>query len=363
MKIGYTLPVFAIASAKAALLHLLGENHKEVSLNLLESGQGVIPIASLIPIDFNTCIAITISDPGDNLDLTMGMEVWAWVQMNKTDNQQPNLLLEGGEGIGKTIEGEPAIYQLPHRLAKVNLLPLVPDDRSVKVKFILPQGREIAKRTSNQAFGILEGLSLLGTTAIAQPLSVEEKLEEFRSDLQTKASSNAELIFYIGANSGQVAINLGYKETQLVQTANWIGAMLVEAALLGVKSIVLVGYHGKLIKLAGGIFNTSSHITDARIDILVRCAVRNKLPVDVIYQIEQQPTAEAVHNYLKLMGFDQIIFQDLTDRITQKAQAYIYKYTEKTVKINTILCDRLGNLVIQAWSQFILLERDQATQI
>ncbi len=346
MKTGYTLPVFAIASAKAALLFLLGKNHKEVSLNLLEAGEGIIPIVSLIPIDLNTCIAITISDPGDNLDLTMGIEVWAWVQMNKTDNQQSKLILEGGEGIGKTIEGKPAIYQLTHRLSEVNLVPLIPPDRSVKVKFILPQGREIAKRTSNQAFGILEGLSLLGTTAIAQPLSVEEKLEEFRSDLQNKAPSNSEIIFYIGANSRQVAINLGYKETQLVQTANWIGAMLVEAALLEVKSIVLIGYHGKLIKLAGGIFNTSSHITDARIDILVRCAVRNKLPIDIICEIEQLPTAEAVHNYLKSVSFDQIIFQDLTDRITEKAQAYIYKYTEKKVKINTILCDRLGNLVV-----------------
>lgn len=347
MKTGYTLPVFAIASAKAALLYLLGENSSIVSLDLLESGVSNIPVISIIPIDFYTCIAITISDPGDNLDLTKGIEVWAWVKINDIDDTQTQLKLEGGEGIGRAIDGEPAIYKLTHRLAQANLMPLIPPGRSVTVKFILPRGRELAKRTSNQAFGILEGLSLLGTSAIAHPLSVEEKLDEFRSELKIKAQYKSEIIFYIGANSRQVAINLGYEENQLVQTANWIGVMLIEAALLGVKSIVLIGYQGKLLKLAGGIFNTSSHITDARIDILVRSAVRNKLPLDIIDQIEQLPTAEAVHSYLKSFNYDQIIFQDLADRVNQRAQAYIYKYTEKTVKINTIFCDRLGNLVLK----------------
>lgn len=346
MKTGYTLPVFAIASAKAALLYLLDKHYNFVSLNLLESGSGNIPISQVVPIDDNACLAMSISDPGDNLDLTAGMGVWAWVQILETPDRCPKYILEGGAGIGRTVTGESAIYQLTYDLAAANLLPLIPEYRSVTIRFILPQGREIAKRTSNQAFGILEGLSLLGTTAIAQPLSVEEKLAELRADLQTKAKCNEEIGFYIGANSRRVATNLGYLDSQLVQAANWIGVMLVEAALLGVKSIVLIGYHGKLLKLAGGIFNTSSHVADGRIDILVRSAVRNKLPMTLIHEIEQLPTAEAVHNYLKLQQFDQLIFQDLTDRITQKSLDYIYKYTEKLIAIKTILCDRMGNLVL-----------------
>ncbi len=347
MRTGYTLPVFAIASAKSALLFLLGKNSDTVALDLLESGITDIPISKIVPIDENTCIGITISDPGDNLDLTAGIEVWAWVQIISNSNFPSKLSLEGGEGIGKNRKGEPAIYHLAHQLAQVNLLPLIPNDRSVIVRFILPEGRRLATRTSNQAFGILEGLSLLGTTAIAHPLSVEEKLEEFRSDLRSKARTNEEIVFYIGANSYQLAQRLNYSDRQLVQIANWIGVMLVEAALLGIKSIVLLGYHGKLLKLAGGIFNTSSHMTDARIDILVRSAVRNKLPLDLIYEIEQQSTAEAVHNLLKLNKYDQIIYQDLTDRINERAKAYIYKYTEKNVEVKTILCDRLSNLVLE----------------
>ena len=349
MKSGYVLPVFAIAAAKAAILTLRQEIATSVQLNLLESGTGEIAIAQSAIIDKNTALAIAISDPGDNLDLTSGTPVWAWVQLEELSTgiePQQRLILEAGEGLGRTASGEPAIYKLAHNLAEVNLLPLLQPNFTAKVRFILPEGRSLARRTSNAAFGILEGLSLLGTSAISKPLSVEEKLEEFRVDLRAKAATSHEIAFYIGANGYQVAQNLGFQSGQLVQTANWIGAMLVEAALLGITSITLVGYHGKLLKLAGGIFNTSSHLADARIDILVRAAVHENLPIEIIQAIERSPTAEAVHKLLVEHNCDRQIFQYLTEQITQRAIAYIQKYTDIKVDIRTVLCDRLGQLVL-----------------
>jgi len=52
---------------------------------------------------------------------------------------------------------------------------------------------------------------------------------------------------------------------QLLKTANWLGPLLVEAGIQGVKAILLFGYHGKLIKLAGGIFHTHHHLADGRL--------------------------------------------------------------------------------------------------
>ncbi len=345
MKCGYTLPVFAIAAAKAAILALLKTNSTSVSLDLLESGIGEIAIAQSAVIDEYTAMAIAISDPGDNLDLTVGTPIWAWVRLEPSTGTE-RLILEAGEGLGRTANGEPAIYQLAKNLAEVNLLPLLESDVIARIRFILPEGRSLAKRTSNAAFGILEGLSLLGTSAISKPLSVEDKLEEFRADLRIKAATSHHIAFYIGANGYQVAQNLGFPASQLVQTANWIGAMLVEAALLGVTSITLVGYHGKLLKLAGGIFNTSSHLADARIDILVRAAVHQHLPIALIQQIERSPTAESVHKLLVEHDCDRLIFQYLTEQITQRATAYVLKYADIKIIIKTILCDRLGQLVL-----------------
>lgn len=376
MKSGYTLPVFAIAAAKAAIITLqnlqtsqIPESITSVEMDLLEAGHGHIPIAQVAIIDDQinqqTALAIALSDPGDNLDLTAGMSIWAWVSLEAhglaNEILPPNsisiserLILEGGEGLGKSVDGKPAIYQLAQNLAQANLLPLLlpellsPESpyQLARVRFILPEGRALAKRTSNAAFGILEGLSLLGTSAISQPLSVEDKLEEFRTDLRDKATATQAIAFYIGANGYQVAQGLGFSDRQLVQTANWIGAMLIEAALLGIKEITLIGYHGKLLKLAGGIFNTSSHLADARIDILVRAAVHQNLPMELIQQIERSPTAEVVHNLLVANNSDQPVFAHITEQINQRAIAYIQKYSDRQVAVKTILCDRLGKLVL-----------------
>lgn len=346
MKSGYTLPIFAIAAAKAAILAIQRQSAKVVKLDLLESGIGEIDISQSAIIDENTALAIAISEPGDNLDLTAGTPVWAWVRLERDDLSDEQIILEAGEGLGRTASGEPAIYKLARHLATVNLLPLLSEEITARIRFILPEGRALAKRTSNEAFGILEGLSLLGTSAISKPLSVEDKLEEFRQDLRTKAANSHEIAFYIGANGYQVARNLGFQDSQLVQTANWVGAMLVEAALLGVTSLTLVGYHGKLLKLAGGIFNTSSHLADARVDILVRAAVHEHLPVELIQSIENSETAEAIHKLLVTHNCDRKIFQYLANQITQRAIAYVQKYSDRKIEIKTILCDRLGQLVV-----------------
>ncbi|MEE3719489.1 cobalt-precorrin-5B (C(1))-methyltransferase CbiD [Tumidithrix elongata RA019] len=342
---GYTLPVFAVAAAKAALVKLLAiaDRIPTVNLDLGDRGEVEIAIAQVAAIDPSSALGITISDPGDNLDLTAGTPIWAWVHLQAWQGEA--LRLEAGEGVGHTETGEPAIYRFARQLADVNLLPLIPPERTLTVRFIFPEGRSLAQRTSNQAFGILEGLALLGTSGISQPLSAEEKLEDFRADLREKTKEHQHLAFYIGANGHQVALNLGFSERQLVQTANWVGVMLVEAALLGVHKITLVGYHGKLLKLAGGIFNTSSHLADGRMEILTAAAVAADLPIEIIKQIQRSPTAEAVHKLLIAMECEQPVFRYLTERINQRAIAYVKKYAEREIEIETILCDRLGQVI------------------
>jgi cobalt-precorrin-5B (C1)-methyltransferase len=157
---GYTLPVFAVAAAKAALLHLLENDNarQSVALNLLPE-TAEIAIVQVAVLNAENALAITVSDPGDNLDLTRHTPVWAWVTVSK--RQSEALVLHAGEGLGRTALGEPAIYSYARRLFEANLLSLIPVEQTVAVTIILPEGRQLAKRTSNEAFGILEGLSLL----------------------------------------------------------------------------------------------------------------------------------------------------------------------------------------------------------
>lgn len=342
---GYTLPVFAVASAKAALLHLQDrsrETWQSVTLNLMP-GEAIIPIQQVARLEANSALAITLSDPGDNLDLTRNTPIWAWVKLQ--ERQQEPLILEGGEGIGKTASGDAAIYRYARRLFAENLLPLVPDDRTLRVSIVLPEGRQLARRTSNEAFGIVDGLSLLGTSGISQPLSAEEHLTELRQILQEKVRDRSHLVFCIGSHGMQVSKQLGIAEEAIVQTGNWIGALLVEAGLRGAKSVLLLGYQGKLIKLAGGIFNTSSHLADAKLEILSAAVVKVRGSLSAVESVLAAPTAEAAYQKLLELDLADAVFSELASTISQKASAYVRKYANVSIELGTILFDRPGNII------------------
>ncbi|HEY9661733.1 MAG TPA: cobalt-precorrin-5B (C(1))-methyltransferase CbiD, partial [Allocoleopsis sp.] len=241
---GYTLPVFACASAVAALRHLQGESFKTVPIDLIDPAETVeIAIEQVARLSPTSALAISRSDPGDNLDLTRHTPVWAWVE--RLENQSSPIVIQGGEGIGKqeNAEHQSAIYSYAKRLIKANLQRWLWPNEQIRVTIILPEGVALAKRTSNEAFGIVEGLSLLGTSGIAQPLTAPGQLEHYRQELQQRRAYYDALVFCIGENGLDLAQRMGINPDRLLKTANWLGSMLVEAGLQGVESILLFGYH------------------------------------------------------------------------------------------------------------------------
>ena len=361
---GHTLPVFAVAAAKAALLHLCphlcphlnesisnkpaSRNPRSVFLNLLDdSGTADIPIQQVAGIGENRALGITLSDPGDNLDLTRNTPIWAQVEMQERSPDGLNaLILEGGEGLGRSIfSGEPAIYQYAKRLFAANLEPLLGPEQALKITIILPEGRILADRTSNAAFGIVEGLSLLGTSGISKPLSAEQHFVEYQQILRDKAARSPNLTFCIGSNGLRVADRLGIDAGTIVQTGNWVGALLVEAGLQGVTSVHLLGYQGKLIKLAGGIFNTSSHLADAKLEIISAAVIQSGGDLALATRVLTSQTADEAYQYLVSVGFAQPVFDRLSQLIAQKADRYVKKYADAPLKVTVTLFDRQGQII------------------
>ena len=366
---GYTLPVFAVAAAKAALIHLLihhgkGEQlanvrllddpqEKQVSVDLVP-GEAAIAIQQVASLNSTTALGICLSDPGDNLDLTRNTPIWSWVNLEETGaDSKNNLILEAGEGIGRTATGEPAFYAYARKLFDINVRPLIPAQYQARVRVILPEGRQLAQRTSNEAFGILEGLALVGTSGISQPHSSTDQLAEYRDSLQKAVQTTPHLVFCIGHNGQHTARRLGIGAQQIVQTGNWLGPMLAEAGLRGAESVLLLGYHGKLVKLAGGIFNTSSHVADGKLPILAAAVAQVEEtpettdPLAVIRAVLAAPTAAAAHELLVEAGLAASVFGLLAKQISDRAQAYIQKYANVRVEVGTVLCDRKGNIIGQ----------------
>ncbi|MGL6140518.1 MAG: cobalt-precorrin-5B (C(1))-methyltransferase CbiD [Planktothrix sp.] len=372
---GYTLPVFACAAAVAALEYLKSRNQsiEQVSIDLIEPTQTVnIPIEQIAILTDNSALAITRSDPGDNLDLTRNTPIWAMVEWwdsssmelaGHGDQLSEAIFIKGGEGIGydqKT--GKTAIYSYAKTLLLANIEKILPQNKSILITFILPQGKQLATRTSNAAFGIVEGLSLLGTTGISQPLTVPEQLEQYKIQLQEKAKKFDSLVFCIGENGLDLAAKMGISPQQMIKTANWLGPMLVCAALAEVKSILLFGYHGKLIKLAGGIFHTHHHIADGRLEILTAHCANLGLPTFDLQRVFNCSTAEDALQYLRELdaitngNWVSRVYQEIATTIDQRSQTYIYTQSEKNVKVGSIMFDRQRKIIIKSENADIILE-------
>jgi cobalt-precorrin-5B (C1)-methyltransferase len=356
---GYTLPVFACAGAVAAL-HWL--RHRQPLLvgvvDLITPTQiAEIPIERVAGLSENMALAITRSDPGDNLDLTKNTPVWTMVSWGGVGDEQ--VTIQVGEGIGKQVNADnnPAIYGYAQRLLQENLSRLLAASEKITVTIILPEGRSLAKRTSNAAFGVVEGLSLLGTSGISQPLSTPEQLNTFRTELQQKASQFTSLVFCIGENGLDLAPKIGINPEKLVKTANWLGPMLVEAELLGVKEILLFGYHGKLMKLAGGIFHTHHHLADGRREVLTtHCALAglDKQDMEIVFH---SPTAEAALKHLRALdsatGSDWVnqVYSAIAETIDSRCQEYLHSHSNRetlTTVCGSILFDRDRKIIVKS---------------
>ena len=118
MPTGYTLPVFACASAIAALEHLQQQpSSRQVTVNLIRPDRSVkIEIEQVAKIAENCAIAITRSDPGDHLDITRNTPIWAKVSFAAEADSQISIV--GGEGIGKqrSQQDRAAIYSYAQEL-------------------------------------------------------------------------------------------------------------------------------------------------------------------------------------------------------------------------------------------------------
>ncbi len=368
---GYTLPVFACAAALAALGCLRQKKPENaVSVDLIEPDQTVeIPIEQVARIGERMALAITRSDPGDNLDLTRNTPIWALVELIEgkgriAQSLVPQIEIRGGEGIGRQLDnqGKAAIYSYAQKLLRENLKPYLEPEEKIQVTIILPEGRRLAERTSNAAFGVVEGLSLLGTTGIAQPLSAPSQLKAYREELADRGKFDC-LAFCVGENGLDLARRLGINPQQIIKTANWIGPLLVEAGFQQVREILLFGYHGKLIKLAGGIFHTHHHLADGRLEILTAHCAQLGLPGLKLRQVFASATTEAALKLLRELdasdGSNWVnqIYKAIAATIDRRSQDYIRKHTEGEVRVGSVLFDRDRAIIVKSENGAALLSK------
>lgn len=375
---GYTLPVWVAAAARAALGSLLGEPvAPAVALELLEPpGVGAVPVETAALLGDGWALGQARCDPGEGLDLTRGLVVWVLMRWREAvpapaalePSLQDWLLIEAGEGVGiHAASGDACLSDYARRLLAANLRPLVPSGQGLQLRVVLPAGRALAERTSNAAFGVVEGLALIGTRAAVQAGASPDQLEATLAALRQRVGEpgfRGDLVLVIGENGLDLAPRLGLPHQLLLKTGNWIGPVLVAAAEAGVRRLLLFGYQGKLIKLAAGIFHTHHHLADGRAEVLTAFAALEGLVGPPLRALHSAATVEAA--LAELEAADSALAQRLRDRLAaaveSRSASYLARHGGGSMAVGAVLFDRsrricaagpIGGPLLEALSEVV----------
>ena len=351
MKKGFSLPLWVAGAARSALKKLVGLPFNKYELIKIPNEKKAIKIEihSVGLLKGNShALGISFANSGLDLDITQNLEIWTIASLekssvDKTVQTNPiNIIAGAGVGI-KVNTSEICISDFAKEVLYENLIDILPEGFNLTLEIIFPKGKFLAERTSNKSFGIVDGLSIIGTSAETYSSASPDQLEEAKTKLAKLYNNDFKgtVVFVIGENGLNLAethnVNL-----PIIKVGNWIGPLLVDAAIKKVKTVILFGYHGKLIKLAGGIFHTHNHLADARIEILVYLAVKENIPLQLILKLSQLNTLEDA--LLLLERFNKSIaeklFHNLSNTIEKRSFAYVNRYVKTDMEIAAIIFDR-----------------------
>ena len=356
---GYTLPVWVCAAARAAVAQLVGDPFQDHQLLLLDPAGDPerltpVPVVAAAPLGDGRALAVARCDPGDGLDLTRGLVVWVEARwLVQADQAQGWLRLEAGEGVGvHEGTGQLCLSAFARQLLESNLAALMPSGQALGLRVVFPSGRRLAERTSNAAFGVVDGLALIGTQATVQRSAAPDQLDTALAHVRALAAAPGfagAVVLVIGENGLDLAPRLGLPPELLVKAGNWLGPLLVAAAEAGVARLLLFGYQGKLIKLAGGIFHTHHHLADGRAEVLTALAALEGLQGAALGALHRAATVEQA--LADLQAADPPLAGRLRARIAAtiegRSAAYLGRYGQDAMAVGAVLFDRSRSVCAQ----------------
>ena len=340
---GVTTGTCAAGAAKAAALMLINQELvTQVSITTPQALTIKLPVSDST-FTKNTASCCVVKDGGDDPDVTHGAKICAQVSWSR----EQHIKILGGLGVGKVTKpglsiavGEAAINPVPRQMIVDSLQEVLPPNRGVQVIISVPNGQELAKKTLNAELGIVDGISILGTTGIVEPMSEEAyKFSLAQAYKITQAQGKTRVALTPGKIGQKIAQEkLGIQD--VIQMSNFVGYMLEEANSYGISEVLLVGHIGKLVKVAAGNFNTHNRYSDARRETIAAHAALHGASQEVIRQLMETVTTEAAIEILKETNL-QGIYSGIASQATKRAESY----SRHTLKIGTILLDMAGNVL------------------
>jgi cobalt-precorrin-5B (C1)-methyltransferase len=361
LRCGYTTGSCAAAAAKAATVILLSDNKiNEISIDTPKGYPLNLDICEIqIDKDYVTCAVR--KDSGDDPDITNGILIFAKVKKSEHDN----ITVDGGQGIGRVTKpglackiGEAAINPIPMKMIiseVTKVCEMFGYAHGIDVIISAPEGEIIAKRTFNPRLGIVDGISILGTTGIVEPMSEKALIDTIRLEMNQQRESGNKSLLVCPGNYGETFIKNQYNidTKKVIMCSNFIGEALDFSLELGFENFLLIGHAGKLVKLAGGIMNTHSRYADCRMEILALHAALIGASNNLVTEIMNCVTTEEAIKVLTKADLCNYVFKNIMSKI----DFYVHNRVLEKVKVGVIIfSNEIGILGKTKYADEILRE-------
>lgn len=335
---GFTTGTCAAAAAKAAVIFLhSGENPDSVEIGLANGSRVRLPVAEY-SFTGQSARAVVKKDAGDDPDVTDGCLVT--VEVSWIDSSQVQLV--AGEGVGTVTKpglaippGEPAINPVPRRMIAEAVREI--SDRGVQVTVSIPGGRELAEKTFNPRLGIEGGLSILGTSGIVRPFSLDALKDTLVVSLNVAAACSIRYPVFVPGRIGEKAARRHFSITseQLVEVSNAWGFVLDETVKYRFNALLVLGHPGKLAKLAQNEWDTHSSNSSSAVPAMLELAeeVVGKRPAD-------SRTVEAIFGDLAVHEK-----RVLADAAAARIEAAVFQRVQKRFSVSVVLVDLRGEIL------------------
>jgi len=339
LKYGVTTGLCAAAAAKAALMALVGDPPKYVGVPTPLGIRFEMPVKMACRLSEDSATATVVKDAGDDADVTDNAEITVSVRL--TDDAGI-VLIRGGKGVGTVTKaglqvpvGEAAINPAPKQMITAAVEEALPPRKGVEVTVSVPAGESLAGKTLNPKLGVSGGISILGTTGVVKPLSLEAYRRALIPQVDVAIAQGHSRMFLVPGNIGEKTAKklFNVSDDAIVQTGDFIGYMLDRAVEKGAKEIVLVGHPGKLVKVAAGIFNTHHKVADARNEVVAAYAAAAGADVETVKTLLAANTTEEAAQLLSQKG----LLCETFNAIAEKCAARISERAGGRVKVAVVM--------------------------
>jgi cobalt-precorrin-5B (C1)-methyltransferase len=349
LKTGFTTGTSATAAAKAALLSIINQTKFENIDVKLPKGKFIkIPI-HLCEFEKNKARCSVIKDGGDDPDVTHGAEII--VDLSLTENKN-EIEIDGGEGVGIVTKpglgleiNKAAINPVPKKMINENLTEAAGNlllEKGIKIIISVPKGKELGPKTDNPRIGILHGISILGTSGIVIPFSTASYAASIRQNLDVAiAMGNDTVVLTTGGRSEDFAKKIiDLPEHCFVQMGDFSGYTIQQCSKKNIKKAYVVGFIGKLAKMAAGVKQT--HVKGSKVNMKFLSELAGNCGANeiIIEKILKANTARHVSEIIKenkIMGF--------FEQICEKTYKQMKKHSEEKISLDVILFDFEGNIL------------------